>query len=139
MAATGFRIASKMLVDVLPMLLIAFVLAGMVRALIPAEIIVRYLGKEAGFKGIILACAAGAVSPGGPFINFPLVAMLYQAGASIGAVVGFVTAWALWPGVRMIWEISILGPKVALIRLAATIAFPPIAGLIAQAAFHKVA
>ena len=38
-----------------------------------------------GMKGILIASAAGAISPGGPFINFPLVAALYQAGAGVGA------------------------------------------------------
>ncbi len=136
---TGLRDGGLMLKEVLPLLVVGFIFAGMIRAILPMETISKWLGEEAGWRGIILGCVAGAVSPGGPFINFPILASLYKGGAGIGAVVGFVTAWALWPGTRMIWEVGILGPKLAAIRLASTFFFPPLAGFIAHTFFSKVA
>ena len=135
----GLKDGALMIMEVLPLLILGFIFAGMLRAILPTETIVKWLGAEAGMRGVIIGCLAGAISPGGPFINFPVVAALYKGGAGIGAVVGFVTAWALWPGTRMIWEIAILGPKLSAIRLASTFFFPPLAGYIAHTFFSRVA
>lgn len=135
----GLKDGGLMIYETLPLLIVGFIFAGMIRAVLPMEVISKWLGTEAGFKGIMIGCVAGAISPGGPFINFPIVAALYKGGAGVGAVVGFVTAWALWPGTRMIWEIAILGPKLSVIRLVSTVFFPPLAGMIAHFFFSKVA
>ena len=70
---------------------------------------------------------------GPPYATFPLVAGLHGAGASLGAVVGFVSAWALWSVTRLPVEMALIDPKAALIRYAVTFVVPPIAGLLAEA------
>jgi uncharacterized membrane protein YraQ (UPF0718 family) len=80
----------------LPILLLGFAIAGLAQVLIPKELITRWLGAESGIRGILVGCVAGGLVPGAPYATFPLVASLYQAGASLGAVVGFVSAWSLW-------------------------------------------
>ena len=64
---------------------------------------------------------------------FPVVAALYEAGAGLGAVVGFVSAWALWSVSRLPVEMALIDPKPALLRYAITFVVPPVAGLAAQA------
>jgi uncharacterized membrane protein YraQ (UPF0718 family) len=59
------------------------------------------------------------------------VAGLYKAGASLGAVVGFVTAWSLWSVSRLTVEIALIDPRVALVRYATTFLMPPLAGMAA--------
>ena len=70
--------------------------------------------------------------PGSPYAVFPLVAALYQAGAGMGAVVGFVSAWSLWSVPRLPVEMALIGPRPALVRYAITFVVPPIAGLLAE-------
>ena len=53
--------------------------------------------------------------------------------ASLGAVVGFVTAWSLWSVTRLPVEIALIDSKPALIRYAVTFVVPPLAGLLAEA------
>lgn len=130
--AAGVRAGVKMLWDVLPLLLLSFLVAGLIQVLIPKEQIKRWLGAESGLRGILLACVAGGLVPGPPYAVFPVVAALYRAGASIGAVVGFVSAWSLWSASRFPTELAILGPRPALIRFISTLVFPPIAGVFAQ-------
>jgi len=115
------------------LLIISFTLAGLVQVLIPRELISRWLGAEAGFRGILIGCVVGGLVPGAPYATFPIVASLYQAGASLGAVVGFVTAWALWSVSRLPVEIALVAPRPALIRYAVTFVVPPLAGLLADA------
>lgn len=135
---TGLKVGGEMFLEILPILIFAFVIAGMVQVLIPKEFIIKYLGAEAGFKGILIGCVAGGLTPGGPYVSFPIVASIWHAGAGIGTVVGFVTAWSLWAVGRLPYEISLISPKFALIRFTCTLVFPPLAGLIAQTFFSKL-
>jgi uncharacterized membrane protein YraQ (UPF0718 family) len=116
----------------LVLLLLGFVLAGLVQVLIPRDLITRWLGDEAGIKGVLIGCLVGGLVPGAPYATFPLVASLYHAGASLGSTVGFVSAWALWSVSRLPLEVALIGPRPALIRYAVTFIVPPIAGLLAE-------
>lgn len=117
----------------LPLLLLGFVVAGLAQVLIPRDLITRWLGTEAGIKGVLIGCVVGGLVPGAPYATFPLIAALYQAGASLGAVVGFVSAWALWSVSRLPVEMALIDARPALIRYAITFVVPPIAGLSAEA------
>jgi uncharacterized membrane protein YraQ (UPF0718 family) len=130
---TGLLAAGRTLWRNLPILLLGFVVAGLAQVLIPGELITRWLSTEAGFKGVLIGCVAGGLVPGSPYATFPLVAVLYQGGASLGAVVGFVSAWALWSVSRLPVEIALIDPKPALVRYVVTFAVPPVAGLLAEA------
>ena len=134
----GLKSAGNILLQIIPLLLFAFIVAGMVQVLIPTETISRWIGAESGFRGILIGTAAGGLAPGGPFISLPIAAGLLRAGASIGTMVAFLTGWSLWAVTRMPLEIGIMGWKFTLIRLACTFFLPPIAGLIANRFFSDV-
>lgn len=135
----GLRAAGRTFVSVLPLLAAVFVISGLVQVLVPREKVAAMLGDKAGLKGIMLGCVAGAVTPGGPYVSFPIVASLYNAGAGMGTVVAFVTAWSLWAVSRLPLELGLVGPRVTLARLLSTLIFPPLAGLIARAFFSGMA
>jgi uncharacterized membrane protein YraQ (UPF0718 family) len=131
----GLRFTGNMLVQILPLLIFAFLVAGMVQVLIPRELLARWVGKESGLRGIFIGTVAGAFAPGGPYVNLPIAAALLRSGVGVGTMVAFLTGWSLWAIGRLPMEIGILGWKFTLIRLASTFFFPPIAGLIAQIFF----
>jgi uncharacterized membrane protein YraQ (UPF0718 family) len=131
-AVAGLTAAGRTLWRNLALLLLGFVIAGLAQVLIPRELITEWLGARAGPKGILLSCVLGGLIPGAPYATFPLVASLYASGASIGAVVGFVTAWALWSVSRLPVEIALVGTRPALVRYAVTLIVPPLAGVAAQ-------
>jgi len=133
--AEGLRSALRTFLSILPLLLAVFTITGLVEVLVPRDKVAALLGDQAGFRGILLGCAAGAITPGGPYVSFPLVATIYHSGAGIGTIVAFVTAWSLWAVTRLPMEIAIVGPRVTLIRVLSTLIFPPLAGLIARAFF----
>lgn len=126
----AFQLAGTTLWNNLILLLIGFLLAGLVQVLLPKELIVKWLGEKAGFKAVIIGCIAGGLIPGSPYAAFPIAAGFYNAGAGLGAMVGFITAWSLWSVSRFPVEISLIDPKVALIRYGITFIFPPLAGII---------
>jgi uncharacterized membrane protein YraQ (UPF0718 family) len=128
----GLTAAWRTLWRNLPLLLLGFVIAGLAQVVIPKALITRWLGSQAGTRGILVGCVVGGLVPGAPYATFPLVASLYRAGASLGAVVGFVSAWALWSVTRLPVEMALIDPKAALTRYAVTFVVPPIAGLLAE-------
>lgn len=133
--AQGFKAALNMTLEILPLLIFAFIVAGMVQTLLPQELLSRWIGEESGLRGIIIGTVAGGLTPGGPYVSLPLVAGFLRAGAAVGTMVAYLTGWSLWAVGRLPMEIGILGWKFVLARLAATFFFPPIAGLLAQLLF----
>jgi uncharacterized membrane protein YraQ (UPF0718 family) len=129
----GLKAGGRTLWRNLPVLLLGFAIAGLAQVLISREWITRWLGSQSGIKGVLIGCVLGGLVPGAPYATFPLVASLYQTGASLGAVVGFVSAWALWSVSRLPVEIALIDGKPALVRYALTFVVPPIAGLLANA------
>jgi uncharacterized membrane protein YraQ (UPF0718 family) len=116
---------------VLPTLIGAFLIAGYIRVLVPEGVVQKWIGEESGFKGILVGYLAGTLTFGGPFISFPIAASLYHAGGSVRTVTTYITSWALWGGGIIFYEFSILGPRLFTVRLAASILFPLLAGVIA--------
>ncbi len=134
----GLKASGNMLLQIIPLLVFAFLIAGMIQFLIPREIISNWVGAESGFRGILIGTAMGSIAPGGPFVSMPLAAGMLRMGANIGTMVAFLTAWSLLAFTRMPMELGIMGWKFTLIRMACTFFFPPIAGLIANAFFSRV-
>jgi len=133
--AKGLKSALNMTVQILPLLILAFIVAGMIQALLPKELLSRWIGEEAGLRGIFIGTIAGGLTPGGPYVSLPVVAGLLKAGAGVGIMVAYITAWSLWAVARLPMEIGILGWKFTLVRIASTFIFPPLAGLIAHLLF----
>jgi len=128
----GMKAALGMTIEIFPLLLLAFIAAGMVTVILPHELLAKWIGEESGFKGICVGTIAGALAVGGPYVSLPLIAGLLRAGASIGTMVAFLTAWSLWAIGRLPMEIGMLGWKFALVRFMSVFFFPPIAGVIAH-------
>ncbi len=135
---TGLKTAVTLVVEILPLLVFAFIVAGMVEVLLPRETLSTWIGAESGMRGIFLGTLAGGLSPGGPYISLPIVAGLLRTGASVGTMVAFLTAWSLWAFARIPMEVGILGWKFTFIRVASTFFFPPIAGFVAQMFFGHI-
>lgn len=132
----GLKITGTMLLPMLPMLLAAFVIAGQMQALLPEESVGQWVGEGAGLKAVLIGSVAGALTPGGPYVSFPIAMSLSKSGASIGCVVAYLAAWSLWGLNGLAFELSVLGPRLTLAKRASTLVFPPVAGMLAQALFR---
>lgn len=131
--------ATSLFLKILPLLVLAFLIAGLIDVLLPKDFIAHWIGKESGFKGLFVATALGAIAPGGPFIQFPVVASLFKGGADVGPLVAYVSAWALIGLNRVIiYEIPLLGPEITFIRLGCSFLFPPLIGFIARQVFIRL-
>ena len=116
-----------------PQVFAGLVIGGFVQEFVPREKVARRLGGESGMRGLALACGLGLVTPGGPFTSFPLVYALYVAGADIGALVAYDTAWSLVGIHRVfVFELPFLGPDLAALRFLASLPLPILAGILAR-------
>ncbi len=84
-----------------------------------------------GLRGIIIGTIAGTSIPGGPYISFPIISAVHEAGAGIGTVVAFVTGWAMRGLGKLPFELAIMGTRFTLVRMLLFAVFPVIAGWIA--------
>jgi uncharacterized membrane protein YraQ (UPF0718 family) len=96
------------------------------------------VGGESGIRGILIGTVAGAITPGGPYVSMPIAAGLLRAGAGMGTMVAFLTAWSIWAVARLPLEVGIMGWKFTGIRIACSFFFPPVAGFLAQIFFSGV-
>jgi uncharacterized membrane protein YraQ (UPF0718 family) len=131
----ALKSSGNLLIQIIPLLIFAMIIAGTIPFLIPTEAISKWVGAESGWRGILIGTVVGGCMPGGPYVTLPLAAGLLKVGAGIGTMIALITAWSLLAFMRLPLEIGILGWKFALIRLACTFFFPPIAGLIANKLF----
>ncbi|HEX75757.1 MAG TPA: permease [Dehalococcoidia bacterium] len=134
----GLKAAGTMLIQMAPLLICAFIIAGMIPLLVPKETISGWIGAESGLRGILIGTIVGGFMPGGPYVSLPLAAGLLRVGASVGTMVALITGWSLLAFSRLPLELGIIGWKFTLIRLGCTFFFPPIAGLIANKFFSDV-
>lgn len=117
----------------MPRILAALVMAGMIWVLLPRELVSRFVGRSTGIMGLIFATVAGVVTLGGPSSAFPLLAVLAAAGADRGILIAFITSWATLGLQRTVmWDLPLMGPEFTLIRMLASVPLPIIAGIIAR-------
>ena len=137
MVLAGLSDGAQTLLLVVPLLIAAFLIAGLVQTLVGSEVVERWLGASSGWRGIALACVGGALIPGGPYAYYPIAAALLQAGAGLGVLVAFVTAKNLWTISRLPLEVALLGPNITWMRYVITFIIPPLLGFLAEALFGR--
>src|SRR5688500_20395896 len=91
----GTRNGLAMLWFIIPRLIPALILAGLLQVLVPQETVARYFGRAGGMKAILVASLAGVLTPGGPMISVPLMVVLANSGAGLPSPVAYITAWSL--------------------------------------------
>jgi uncharacterized membrane protein YraQ (UPF0718 family) len=131
----GMERALEQFAKLVPRMLCALLAAGFVAQLIPSALIAAHLGAAAGPRAILIAAAAGLIVPAGPAIAFSIAVVFARSGASVPALVAFLTSWSVFAAHRMfIYEIPLLGPSFLRLRLLSAAALPLLAGVLAMAA-----
>ncbi len=134
----GLLMGGRLLYSYLPVLLLAFLIAGLLQEVLPPQVVQSWLGAEAGWRGIIIGTIAGMMVPAGPYVAYPIFATIMQSGAGIGTVVALVTGWSLLSVNKLPFELALLGPRFTLARLSIVAVMPILAGFLAQTFFGGV-
>jgi len=115
----------------LPRILLAVMSAGFIGALLPQETVGAVLGPDTGLWGILLGSVLGCLIPGGPMLAFPIAVALLTAGSGVPQVVALLSGWSIFTINRFVtWELPVMGGGYAARRMLASVALPPLAGLL---------
>jgi uncharacterized membrane protein YraQ (UPF0718 family) len=132
----GIVLGWRTLRRTLPLLLVAFAIVGYVNVLSPQDLVQAWLGPNSGWSGLLLAEGLGMLLPGGPYVVFPLIAVLYRAGAGIGPAVTLVTSWAALALISVSFELPFMGWRFTAVRWGLGLTVPLLAGGIVQLIFR---
>ena len=109
----------------LPRIMLGVVGSGYIAAILPAEIVGRWLGADSGISGLCIAVLGGAFTPGGPVIGFSIGAAALKGGAGAPQVIAYTISWALFAVQRLfIWEIPVMPPRLVWLRVMASLPLP---------------
>lgn len=134
LVARGLSGGLALLASYVLMVAVSFLAAGFAEVLVPTEWVRQTLGADSGLRGLVIATAAGVITPAGPFVSMPVAAVMLRSGAGLGPVVAFLASWSLLALHRFIaWEVPILGFRTAALRYGTCVALPFVAGLLARA------
>lgn len=117
------------------LLVLAFAISGLMEVLVPPSTIRKWLGGESGLRGVTMGCLVGALTPGGPYVYYPIALALYRAGAGTGTLMAYIAGKAIWDLPRLPLEIGLFGTRFAVIRLTVTLFVPLAAGLLGNRFF----
>lgn len=122
-----------MLGGTVPRVVAALTLAGFVWVLLPRDQLTRLIGSKSGIKGLVVAAAAGVITPGGPASAYPLLTVMGASGADRGALIAYIVSWAILGMQRiLLWDLPFMGADFSITRFLVCLPVPILAGLIAR-------
>jgi uncharacterized membrane protein YraQ (UPF0718 family) len=113
---SGLERGGRMFLNVMPTLLTLMVLMAVALYLVPAQLIARVLGEQAGALGFLLAASIGSIVLLPGFIAYPLCSTLIKQGASVPVIAVFVTTLMMVGVLTLPMESKFFGLKAALLR-----------------------
>jgi len=113
LANLGFQ--AKTILFVIPPI---FILLGLLDVWVPREKMIRFMGPGSGVKGRVLAFLLGSFAAGPLYGAFPFAAVLMKKGADFTNILIFIGAWSTTKIPMLLFEMSALGERFALSRLA---------------------
>jgi uncharacterized membrane protein YraQ (UPF0718 family) len=112
----GIKKGLKMFLNILPAILSVIILISVVLFFLPNELIIHYLGKDAGFSGYFFAALIGSIALIPGFIAYPLAGILIKNGVSYPVIAVFITTLMMIGILTLPIEIKYFGAKTAILR-----------------------
>lgn len=119
------------LIEILPVLLIGFLISGIIYEFVPTTWVEKHLGGK-GIKPIFLATIVGVLLPVCCFGSLPLAISFYRKGARLGPVSAFLAATPATSISALLVTYRLLGPGFAIYIFFAVILLGIILGTLAN-------
>ncbi len=113
---SGFQL-TQMLLVIPPV----FILLGLLDVWVPRETMVKYMGEKSGLKGMFLAFIIGSFAAGPLYGAFPIASVFMKKGVKFSNLMIFIGAWSTTKIPMLMFEMTYMGMKFALTRLAVDI------------------
>lgn len=95
--STALWSSGRILLSIIPPLFLVFILMVLLNLFLKPSQVVRFLGKKAGARGVLLSAAAGIISAGPIYAWYPLLKEVKQRGAGNRAIAVFLGNRAVKP------------------------------------------
>ncbi|MEA4889899.1 MAG: permease [Clostridiaceae bacterium] len=121
---TGMKAVNTTLFSLKEMLMIIppiFVLLGLLDVWVPRETMIKFLGEGSGIRGMLISIFIGSAAAGPLYGAFPVALVLMKKGAKFSNVLLFLGAWSTTKIPMLLFEMSSLGLKFTLTRLAVSL------------------
>ncbi len=115
--------------EILPMLLVVFVLMALINIFLKTSTMVKYMGKGSGIKGWFIAIVAGILSVGALYLWYPVLRNLMQKGVKPGLAAAFLYN----RGIKLPWlplMVLYFGLKYVIVLTAVTVVVSILQGVI---------
>jgi len=112
----GIKKGMMMFFKILPTLLSVIIIVSVVLYLVSDEVLIKYLGKDAGLGAYVSAALIGSVSIIPGFIAYPLAGILLKTGVSFSVLSVFITTLKMVGILTIPIEARFFGLKTAIIR-----------------------
>ncbi|NLN83577.1 MAG: permease [Firmicutes bacterium] len=122
--------------NILPQFSAILLLIGIMLAGLTPQQISSLLGDQAGFWGVLLAIALGAITLMPGFVAFPLAAALLQNGAGTMQIAAFISSLMMVGIITMPMEIQYFGRKGAFLRNGLALVFSLIVAVVMGVVFR---
>jgi uncharacterized membrane protein YraQ (UPF0718 family) len=122
--------------NILPQFSAILLLIGIMLAVLTPQQISSLLGDQAGFWGVLLAIALGAITLMPGFVAFPLAAALLQNGAGTMQIAAFISSLMMVGIITMPMEIQYFGRKGAFLRNGLALVFSLIVAVVMGVVFR---
>jgi len=113
-----------------------FIIIGLINAWVKPKQLSKFMGKEAGWKNLLLIAVIPLFIGGSLFTMFPLMEALRKKGASIASILVFITAWG-GKAPLLPLEIEFLGIHFAILRIFLIIPMALIVGILGEYILEK--
>jgi len=112
----GIREGLKLFLQILPALLNILILVSIFLFLLPKEVLIKWIGKDSGWLGVMIAAVLGSVSLIPGFIAYPLGAILLKSGVTYKVVAVFITTLMMVGVLTLPVEVKFFSIKVSILR-----------------------
>jgi len=117
LGAKSFISAQSSFIQMLSVLPPIMILLGLIDVWVPREALMKYMGKDSGFTGILVAILIGSIAAGPMYAAFPFTAVLLKKGVKFSNIIIFMNAWCVTKISTLLFEISAIGYTFTLARL----------------------
>lgn len=124
-------------IEIVPAVVLGFLLSGIINEFIPMSLIEKHLGTKS-ISGILYATVFGAIVPVCCWGSLPIAVSLYRQGASLGAIVAMLIATPATSVTAFLVTVKFLGPGFAAFLFCSVICMGAAAGVLINSLPIKV-
>ncbi len=128
----SFNITKQNFIEMISIIPPIFILLGLLDVWVDRATMMKYTGKGAGLKGILIAYALGSAAAGPLYAAFPVAGVMLKKGSSLFNVFIFIGAWSTTKIPMLTFEAANLGLAFTLTRLALSIIGITIIGVLTE-------